>query len=87
MIVWNCIIEDPAPFGYRRQIVALEKGPKKGPPDAKIASKSKKRIIRPIRINKEDPFFARICTKIVKFCVVGHKKTFGTLTASGRGKK
>ena len=65
---------------------ALKKAPK-GPPDAKNASKSKKRIIRPIRINKEDPFFARICTKIVKFCVVGHKKTFGTLTASGRGKK
>ena len=39
VIVWNCIIGDPAPFAYLRQIVALEKGPKKGPPEAQNEQK------------------------------------------------
>ena len=73
-------------MGTLGRLKPVKRAPKKapkGPPDAKFASKSKKRIIRQIRMNKEDPFFARICTKIVKFCVVGHKETFGAITASG----
>ena len=77
-------------MGTLGRLKPLKRAPKKapkGPPDAKFASKSKKRIIRQIRMNKEDPFFARICTKIVKSYVVGHKETFGALTASGRGQQ
>ena len=50
-------------MGTLGRLKPVKRAPKKapkGPPDAKFASKSKKRIIRPIRMNKEDPFFARI---------------------------